>query len=71
LDQKLKSDSHPFLIPNIPLFHHSLIPSGVKGNLHPSGVKPKPGPLSPDLYLEDDSLTKKNLPTVELAGRFL
>jgi len=25
-DQKIKSDHHPFLIPNIPFFHHSTIP---------------------------------------------
>ena len=46
--------------PNIPLFHHSIIPFGVKGKLHPFGVKSKPGlprrshaktgPLGPDLY---------------------
>jgi hypothetical protein len=25
-DQKIKSDHHPLLIPNIPFFHHSIIP---------------------------------------------
>jgi len=25
-DQKLKSGHHPLLIPNIPIFHHSIIP---------------------------------------------
>jgi len=28
-DQKLKSDHHPILIPNIPLFHHSIIPPDI------------------------------------------
>jgi hypothetical protein len=28
--QKIKSDHHPLLIPNIPLFHHSIIPSRCK-----------------------------------------
>jgi hypothetical protein len=27
--QNLKSDHHPFLIPNIPFFQHSIIPSGL------------------------------------------
>ena len=49
-DQRIKSDHHPFFIPNIPLFHHSIIPLGVKGKRHPSGVKSVPGPLGPDLY---------------------
>jgi len=39
------------LIPKIPLFHHSNIPIGVLVKLHSSGVKSKPGPLDPDLYL--------------------
>jgi hypothetical protein len=25
-DQKLKSGHHPIIIPNIPFFHHSIIP---------------------------------------------
>jgi hypothetical protein len=25
-EQKIKTDSHPLLIPNIPFFHHSIIP---------------------------------------------
>jgi len=28
-DQLIKSDRHPLLIPNNPLFHHSNIPFGV------------------------------------------
>jgi hypothetical protein len=47
----MKSDYHPLLISNIPLFHHSIIPLGVKGKPHPSGVKSKLGPLGTDLYL--------------------
>jgi hypothetical protein len=49
MDQKIKSDHHPFLIPNIPFFHHSIIPWGVQA--HPYGVRPKPGPLGPDFLL--------------------
>jgi hypothetical protein len=46
MDQKIKSDHHPFLIPNIPLFHYS-----VGAQAHPYGVKPKPSPLGPDSLL--------------------
>ncbi|CAB1069126.1 hypothetical protein D1AOALGA4SA_570 [Olavius algarvensis Delta 1 endosymbiont] len=28
-DQFIKSDLHPLSVPNIPLFHHSIIPFGV------------------------------------------
>jgi len=28
-DGKLKSDHYPFLVPDIPLFHQSIIPLGV------------------------------------------
>ncbi len=31
------------LIPNIPILQHSIIPAGMYGRLHPSGVTPKPG----------------------------
>jgi len=58
-DQKIKSDQHPFLIPNIPFFSpirrlcepEATIPlfHGVfHGQNYPFGVKSKPGPLSHD-----------------------
>jgi hypothetical protein len=28
-DQNLKSGHHPFLTPNIPFFHHSIIPLAI------------------------------------------
>ena len=37
-------------MPNIPRLQHSIIPAGMYGRLHPSGVAPKPGPLDPDIY---------------------
>jgi len=52
--QNIKSDHRPLSIPNIPLFHHSIIPSchsASKGKLDPSGVKLKPGPLGQDSLL--------------------
>jgi hypothetical protein len=39
-DQKIKSGSHPFLIPNIPFFHHSTIPWAIfRQRPIPSGPK--------------------------------
>jgi hypothetical protein len=35
-DQKIKSDHHPLFIPNIPFFHHSIIPLVSIGQHHPS-----------------------------------
>jgi len=46
--RKLKSAHRPLFIPNIPFFHHSLIPLV---NPTPCGVKSKPGPLVKILYL--------------------
>jgi len=43
---------HPLFIPNIPSFHHSIIPSVLNGKQHPSGVKSKPGPPSQDSLLK-------------------
>jgi hypothetical protein len=40
-DQKLKSGHHPLFIPNIPFFHHSIIPNVTDGRHQPSGVKSK------------------------------
>jgi hypothetical protein len=40
----------PLLVPHIPRLQHSIIPTGINGKLHPSGVPPKPGPLDPDIY---------------------
>jgi hypothetical protein len=44
-EQKLISDHHPLFTPNIPIFHHSIIPWVSGGKHHPSGVKSKSGPL--------------------------
>lgn|GEM_PF-2424768 len=33
-DQYIKSGRHPLSIPNIPLYHHSIIPFGIYGKLH-------------------------------------
>jgi hypothetical protein len=48
LDPVIKIRYLPLLIPNIPLLQHSIIPAGIYGRLHPSGVAPRPDPLDPD-----------------------
>jgi hypothetical protein len=35
-----------------PILHHTIIPAGIYGRLHPTGVAPMPGFLGPDSFLE-------------------
>jgi len=44
VNQRLKSRQYPLFIPNIPIFHHSIIPLDVKSIRNSWGVKSKPGP---------------------------
>jgi hypothetical protein len=61
-EQKIKSDQHPLLIPNIPFFQYSIIPWVLERPTPPlspscrlsepeAGVKSKPGLLGQDSLL--------------------
>jgi len=52
IDQKIKSDHHPFLIPNIPFFQHSIIPSVTDHKDHTSELKSMPNLLAQDFLLD-------------------
>jgi len=45
--QKIKSGNHPLFMPNIPFFHHSIIPIAAQRQTPPCGVKYKPGCSGP------------------------
>jgi len=50
MDQKIKSDHHPFLIPNIPFFHHSIIPLFHGGPSTPLWGETKAGSSGPGFF---------------------
>jgi hypothetical protein len=45
-DQKLKLENHPLLIPNIPFFHHSIIPLVTQRQTPPFWLESKPESLT-------------------------
>jgi hypothetical protein len=50
-NSKLKSVHHPLFIPNIPFFHHSIIPWVIKGQTSPPWGKIKAWSTGPGFFI--------------------
>jgi hypothetical protein len=60
MDQKIKSDHHPFLIPNIPFFQYSIIPLFRGGPSTPLWGETKAESFGPGFFTEPISVGRKS-----------